>query len=247
MRIKQSWLEAEKRSFLGWDFTELEKGSSSDPLPWSYKEIVETLTLGRVLDMGTGGGEILLSLPIVPGETVATEMYLPNYEYAKARLQEAGVELVFVTAAQELPFDDQSFDTVLNRHETYDPKEVYRILKKGGNFMTQQVGGQNTRAFATWLLGKSPLVTSEDWDMAYAIEQLEAVGFEIIASEECVQPLKFYDMETFIYFAKIIEWEFPDFSVHKQYDKLHELEKQLVEKGYFEMLEHRFYIQCQRS
>lgn len=41
-----------------------------------------------------------------------------------------------------LPYEDESMDIIINRHESYDIYEVYRVLKKGGIFITQQVGGE---------------------------------------------------------------------------------------------------------
>ncbi len=33
------------------------------------------------------------------------------------------------------------FDLILNRHESYHPGEIARVLAPGGTFLTQQVGG----------------------------------------------------------------------------------------------------------
>ncbi|WP_365845908.1 hypothetical protein [Clostridium sp.] len=40
------------------------------------------------------------------------------------------------------PFEDNTFDIVINRHESYCVSEVKRILKTDGIFIAQQVGGK---------------------------------------------------------------------------------------------------------
>ncbi|MNJ78400.1 hypothetical protein D3C77_761450 [compost metagenome] len=49
---------------------------------------------------------------------------------------------------------------MINRHEAYSVQELNRILKPGGLFITQQVGGQNNRG----LLGEEGnLGTGDPW------------------------------------------------------------------------------------
>jgi len=74
---------------------------------------------------------------------------------------------------------------VINRHESFSASEVFRVLKPGGIFVTQQVGG---------------------------------------------------------YFAKIIEWEFPGFSVERCFDQLCMLQEQVDKNGFIRSREHRFLL-----
>ena len=46
--------------------------------------------------------------------------------------------------------DDNEFDIVINRHESYNEKELFRILKPNGLFITQQVGAYNNKDLATF-------------------------------------------------------------------------------------------------
>lgn len=241
------WLQAEKKVFEGWDFTEIDKYSESDPLPWSYFNMAKPYIRENkiILDMGTGGGEFLLSLVPFPGKTFATEMYRPNYDYAKDTMAKHGISLSFVSSENQLPYGDDMFDVILNRHESYDPNEVFRILKPGGVFLTQQVGGLNSLDLSTWLLnGKQE--GDDTWSMVKAKSALEKVGFKVTYSEESFPKLRFFDVATFVHFAKIIEWEFPGFSVSKHYEKLEALQERLDEVGYFELTEHRFLLKCEK-
>jgi len=50
-----------------------------------------------------------------------------------------------------------------------------------------------------------------------------------------------------VYFAKIISWEFPGFSVDKCFEELCKLNEELKIKGYIESFEHRFIIVCRKN
>lgn len=55
-------------------------------------------------------------------------------------------------------------------------------------------------------------------------------GFKTINGDEFFPMQKFFDIGALVYFAKIIEWEFPDFSVEKCFEKLCKLQSILEEK-----------------
>jgi SAM-dependent methyltransferase len=58
----------------GWDFSRVRDGG--DPVPWNYVDVVQQYLkpTDRVLDIGTGGGEIFLSLVPYFGEGVGIDM-----------------------------------------------------------------------------------------------------------------------------------------------------------------------------
>ena len=47
------------------------------------------------------------------------------------------------TGSPALPFEDSSFSLVVSRHESYVASEVARVLRPGGLFLTQQLGGDS--------------------------------------------------------------------------------------------------------
>ena len=79
--------EAWRADFSGWDFHWLEGRLVEDPLPWDYPRLVHDHFPGvnSMLDMGTGGGELLASLAPLPPETHVTESYPPNQVIAKVQ------------------------------------------------------------------------------------------------------------------------------------------------------------------
>ncbi|WP_342563547.1 methyltransferase domain-containing protein [Paenibacillus sp. FSL R7-0345] len=242
---KQSWLQEERRSFRGWDFSALAGRMEGEELPWNYEAAVRTYmnaAAGNLLDMGTGGGEFLLSLSPPPGRTYATEAYPPNVEICSKLLPQHGIELRQVFSDDSLPFADGSFELVMNRHEAFSAGEVYRILQPGGAFITQQVGGRNNRALSELLLGEDAAPADYGFCLEPVCSELQRSGFKVIETAEAFPLLRFRDVGALVYFAKIIEWEFPGFSVEKGYDRLIRLQQQLEREGYIESMEHRFMI-----
>ncbi|KKO52710.1 class I SAM-dependent methyltransferase [Paenibacillus sp. DMB20] len=241
---KAIWLAEEKKTFSGWDFSCIANRTSEEWLPWDYKEIVLSFMDAEttMLDMGTGGGEFLLSLHPPQGRTFATEAYPENFELCKRILLRHGIEVHQVFDDEHLPYEDDYFDLIINRHESFSSREVFRILKPGGIFVTQQVGGQNNRELSRFLLGNDAMRTEPDFNLQTAQDDLASAGFTICDGKEHFPYLRFFDIGALVYFAKIIEWEFPGFSVEKCFDQLCELQKTIEETGYMETIEHRFMI-----
>ena len=75
-----------------------------------------------------------------------------------------------------------------------------------------------------------------------SLERLTENSFDILYSDEYYPLLKFYDLGAIAYFAKIIEWEFINFSVDKTIDKFVILQKELERTGFISSKEHRFII-----
>ena len=143
--LYRQWKADEQAPFAGWDFSYLEGRMVEEIPPWNYVEIARSLvrTSTSVLDIATGGGEIFSQLAPFPKHTVAVEGWHPNVEVARRRLTPLGVQVVESGALTGLPFADQTFDLILNRHGGYNVGELHRLLQKNGQFCTQQVGGDS--------------------------------------------------------------------------------------------------------
>ena len=245
--IKQ-WKHEEDLTFKGWDFSHINGRWMSEPLPWDYRTIVLSLikSTDKLLDMGTGGGEFLLSLEHPFVQTSVTEAYPPNVELCNKKLSPLGITVMQTYDDDKLPFGNDNFDIVINRHESFDPAEVGRVLKKGGYFITQQVGGENDRDLSQRLIKdftpQFPLHTLE-----HNNEMLRRSGFTIQESQEAFTPVRFFDVGALVYFAKIIEWEFPNFSVANSLDSLCQCQKEIENKGFVQGKEHRFIIVAQKT
>lgn len=176
-----------------------------------------------VLDIGTGGGERLLSFAdVLPADTVATEGWAPNVPVATANLAPRGIAVVPYGAgtapAQPMPFPDRRFDLILDRHEAFDAPEIARTLRPGGVFLTQQVGADNF-VEAHELFGAP--VAYPDSTLAHATAGLEAAGLRIDDAAAWRGRTTFVDVGALLgYFARV-PWDVPaDFSVDVYRDVL---------------------------
>lgn len=237
-------LEAEK-PFSGWDFSYITDTGrmASEPMNWNYTSeiLARVRKADSLLDMGTGGGEYLSKLQPYPRNTFATEAYEPNVPIARNRLEPLGVKVVEVKDDNQLPFDYEQFDLIINKHESYSVSEIYRILKSGSHFVTQQVGGKD-HIDLNKALGANEDNGYSHWNLNYAVQELESAGFNIIKSLEQFPYTRFYDIGSLIYYLNAIPWQIPDFTVEKYFDKLLQIHNQIQEQGFIEFKEHRFFI-----
>ena len=219
-----------------------------DDLPWDYREeILRYLKPEmRILDIDTGGGEFLLSLNHPYENTAATENYPPNVDLCRETLLPLGVDFRAADGKGVLPFEDASFDMVINRHGDFNPSEIYRVLKPGGLFITQQVGAENDRELIELLCGQTDLPFPDQY-LKITADLFSQTGCEILDGRECYRPIRFYDVGALVWFARITEWEFPGFSVDSCLDRLLLAQNVLEDRGSICGEIHRFFMVCSKG
>lgn len=231
----------------GWDFSYLQGRWQLQPSSWDYPEKVRQRMRDAIalLDMGTGGGELLSTLAPLPRMACATEGYPPNVHVAQERLRPLGVQVVHVEESQaRLPFQEAAFDLVINRHAGYSAREVHRILKPGCCFITQQVGGSNNVELNKVLGG--PPFRYAYWTLAYALGELEQAGFVITEQIDELRETEFYDIGAVVYYLHRISWQIDDFSEEKYSDRLSRLHELIQVQGKLVTHYHRFYIEARK-
>ncbi|MBR5519088.1 MAG: class I SAM-dependent methyltransferase [Clostridia bacterium] len=248
-RYREIWEAEEAIAHIhGWDFSHIHgRYSEEEDLPWDYATVIRRYLREdmRILDYDTGGGEFLCSLNHPPHLTAATEGYPPNVELCRQELLPLGIDFRPCSDPARIPFEDESFDVILNRHGDFCPTELYRLLKKGGIFITQQVGEDNERELVEMLLPG----TEKPFSHLNLREQKQAfidAGFTILDEGESFRPIRFTDIGALVWFARIIEWEFPNFSVARCFDRLMHLQKTLDQGGKIEGTTHRYLIVAQK-
>lgn len=242
--LRRRWLAEESAAFTGWDFSRLAGRMTSETTPWDYLTVVGKYLRPeyRLLDMGTGGGEFLLNELHHPyRNTYVTESYPPNYELCLQRLAPLGITVKRIGQDEVIPYVDEEFDIVINRHESFDAAEVFRVLKPGGVFITQQVGDQDVRELSEMLIGDY-VPDVEGHDLAANQSLLADAGFNVIESGEAFPGVRISDVGALVYFAKIIEWQFPGFTVDGNFDALLNAQRMLDKDGFIGAREHRFYL-----
>jgi SAM-dependent methyltransferase len=225
-------LEAEALAapFSGWDFSWLRTRSSTEPLPWSYRREVARYSgsAATMLDMGTGGGEVLSRLRSRPPRTVAIEAWPPNVPVAAARLRPLGIPVVQNEHAPNntepdgsggrLPFGDGAFELVINRHEAFRAAEVSRVLAPGGAFVTQQVDFSSYEGLYR-LLGLTVPAQRDSW-LPMARRQVADAGLAEVTAIGGEEIQHFDDVAAVIYYLRVISWAIPEYSLPAHRERL---------------------------
>lgn len=251
--IKQ-WEAEENHAFQGWDFSHISNRWHSPNPPWDYASIVKSYLKesDTLLDMGTGGGEVLLSINHPHKNTYATEAYEPNFELCKKTLSPLGITVARTytdenfNSDDKIPFDDQFFNVVINRHDSFDLAEVDRVLKPGGYFITQQVGEDDCNEFAK-MLNDNYVYSVPGHSLENYTDTLIGMDYDIIKTDEAKYPVKFFDVGALVFYAKIIAWEFPNFSVKTHLQKLLHCHQKITDSGSLQGTGHSFYFVAKKT
>lgn len=218
----------------GWDFSWFDGRATEERPPWGYAALMGE-RMGHVacaLDIETGGGEVLATVPRPPALLVATESWPPNIAVAHARLAPLGVHVVAVADAPTLPFVANRFDLVVSRHPVvilWD--EIARVLRPGGTYLSQQIGAGTNRELTDFMMGPQPV------NQRRSIESLRAAaedaGLEVVDLQTCALRVEFYDIAAIVYFLRKVHWTVPDFSVQKYEQRLRAMHELIEGEGPF--------------
>ena len=196
----------------GWDFSRVRDGR--DPLPWNYVDVVKQYLkpTDRVLDIGTGGGEIFLSLAPYFGEGVGIDDDAAMIKTAQLNQSNLSIDNVSLMRmnGQDLQYNSEEFDVVLSRHVWVYTNEVVRVLRPGGYFIMQAVGilsSQNFREAFGWVWSPDSEYHQSAADVA---EQFRSQGCHIIALGEYDVPYWFQDIESFMFWLMWTPWAYPE-------------------------------------
>ncbi|PID51912.1 MAG: SAM-dependent methyltransferase [Candidatus Moraniibacteriota bacterium] len=240
------WKKEESMAHItGWDFSHIDGRYEEEELPWNYEQIVRQYLKEDdvLLDLDTGGGEFLLRLGHQPERTYATEGFRPNFVHCQKTLGEKGIDVQYlqIDTGKSFPYPDNFFDVIINRHGNINAAEIYRVLKSDGYFITQQVGADNDREFVELLTPKAQKPFPNN-TLAQSTASLEKAGFNIVKSDEAHTKLTFFDVGALVWFAKIIQWEFVDFSVDGNLAQLRNAQNIIEQQGRLEGKTHRFFV-----
>ena len=193
------------------------------------------------------GWWVLLSLGHLYSMTTAIEAYPPNVELCQHVLTPLGIDFHAADGGEPLPFPDESFDIITNRHGDYDISEIYRTLKPAGFFITQQVGAENDRDLVNLLQPELTELPFPEQYLSIQEKTFRKQGFKILESAESYPAIRFFDVGALVWFAKIIAWEFIDFSVDHSLNQLYKEQAIIYEQGYLSGKTHRFYLVAKKN
>lgn len=238
--------EAEAAPIDGWDFSWLDGRATEARPSWRYSRLVaeRAAAATSMLDLQSGGGELLAGLPAIPPRMVATEGFAPNVAKAGRLLHPRGA--VIVQAHDDrpaLPFADAAFDLVTSRHPiTAWWSEIARVLAPGGTYLSQEVGPDSVRELSERIMGPWPSGTARDPEHARA--SAAAAGLEVRDLQFERLPMTFDDIGAVVYFLRLVIWIVPGFSVERFRPELWSLHQQIEADGPFVAHSTRFLIEA---
>ncbi len=145
-------------------------------LPWDYKkrlmEFVKPNT--NLLIMGIEDEKFTLSLDHDFAFTAVTAD--KSCDYAEL-LERYGI--CVKEESTKLDFDDETFDLVLNYHSPYDANEVKRVLKKGGHFITEQIGSRDREELTEYKSDIEP-----DYNLENKSVELKNLDFKTVYTNQ---------------------------------------------------------------
>jgi SAM-dependent methyltransferase len=195
-----------------------------------------------VLDLGTGGGEVLSRI-LAGGDAraIASEEWHVNAPIAARRLNPLGASVVRADSMR-LPFVASRFDLVLDRHEALGPDEVARVLVPGGTVITQQCGPDDWPELARFL-------HKVKFDDHFNIYQrgFAAAGLAIDEARWHEGRVAFEALGDLVYMLLVAPWSFPDFDPRRDIDALLALEDALGTPDGIVVTEMRYLIVASKS
>ncbi|BAL92579.1 putative methyltransferase [Actinoplanes missouriensis 431] len=228
-------------SMTGWEFAWLDGLAVESEPSWSYPELARPLLRrsASVLDLDTGGGELLAELAPLPPHTVAVESWARNTPAAAARLSPFGVPV-----RTELPAGENEFDLVLSRHGRLPAPDIARLLKPGGVLLTQQVGSDDL-ADLNVALGAPP-PHPRRWDAEVAAASLQTAGLRVTEVREEHPPVTFRDITAVVHQLRTVPWQIRDFTPERYERALARLGALIRARGEFTARAHRFLLRAER-
>jgi len=238
--------EAEAAPIEGWDFSWLNGRATEERPRWGYSGLLaeRAKEVSSLLDLQTGGGELLDQLPRLPPLTVATEGWEPNMRRAARRLHP---RRAWVVAARDdrptLPFGAGTFDLIVSRHPVVTPwDEVVRVLRPGGRYLSQQVGPHSMREVTEFFMGSQPATSPRSPELARGKAVTAGLRIEELKTERL--RATFADVGAVVYFLRLVIWTVPDFSVEKYRDRLTAMHREITVNGPFVAHATRFLIEA---
>jgi SAM-dependent methyltransferase len=239
----------------GWDFSWFDGRASEQRPPWGYaRQLGERMAAlagvpgAAALDLETGGGEVLASIPAGPPVLVATETWPPNVEVARRNLARLGAEVVAMDdELDDLPFGDATFDLVVSRHPVavrWD--EVARVLKPGGTYFSQEVGAGSVRELTEFLMGPLPADDGPDRDPKWSVQDATRAGLEVVDLQQFRGRMEFGDVAAVVVFLRKVVWIVPGFTVERYLDRLRALHEQIAASGPFPATSVRFLFEARK-
>ncbi|MBD2870363.1 class I SAM-dependent methyltransferase [Paenibacillus arenilitoris] len=191
-------------SLNGWDFSKVR--SASEGAKWDfYHEVSQRCKKSDILlDIGTGGGEALLSITEAALLLVGIDSSVGMLEAANANLKSSRISNVRILQmdADKLDFPHEFFNVVSSRHAPINSEEVARVLVDDGIFLTQQVS-EDDKINIKNAFGRGQSFGIQDGTLKNNyITELREAGFHNIQAFDCDATEWYQSYEDLIFLLK---------------------------------------------
>ncbi|MDQ1726010.1 MAG: hypothetical protein QOK14_55 [Frankiaceae bacterium] len=231
----------------GWDFSWFAGRASEERPSWGYAGLLadRMARASAALDLQTGGGEVLATIPQGPPRLTATESWAPNLHIARRNLAHLGAVVVESPDAGPLPFADASFDLVTSRHPTVTVwPEIARVLQPGGAYLSQQVGAGSNHELSEAFLG--PFEPNAVRSTERAVTDAEDAGLTVVDLREETLRVTFDDIGAVVHFLRKVVWTVPGFTAERYLPQLRLLHDDIQANGPFVAHSRRFLIEARK-
>ncbi|GHH69735.1 methyltransferase type 11 [Streptomyces sulfonofaciens] len=241
--------EAEAVSVDGWDFSWLDGRATEQRPEWGYQRLMAERMAGAsaALDVQTGGGEVLAGVPRLAPLTAATESWPPNIAKATALLHPRGAVVVADPDEPPLPFADGAFDLVTSRHPvTVWWREIARVLRPGGTYLSQQVGPASVFELVEYFTGPRTEEERRGRHPDTARRAAAAAGLDVVDLRSARLRIEFFDIGAVVYFLRKVIWMVPGFTVDRHRARLRELDALIRAEGPFVAHSTRYLVEARK-
>jgi SAM-dependent methyltransferase len=243
--------EAESEAVEGWDFSWFDDRATEERPSWGYAKMLvpRVETAQRVLDIQTGGGEVLAGVLAqileTPDTLAATESWDPNAAIARRNLSPFGVSVAVIPDDAALPFPADHFDLITSRHPTITIwSEIARVLRPRGSYFSQQVGAGSNRELTDFIMGPQPV--SKRRTAQRAVDQAKNAGLHVVDLRQESLRTVFNDVGAVVYFLRKVYWTVPGFTVEEYRGRLSSLHEKIERDGPFVAHAQRFLIEARK-
>jgi len=192
----------------GWDFSNVK--FFRDKVPWNYHDVVIRYSQldFKLIDIGTGGGEIFLDFAPTFETGIGIDKNFSMLENASQLARSSNNKNSYFSQMHsgKLGIATQSKDLILCKHASFEISEIIRCLKPNGIFITQQVGRNNTKKiceiFECGTYGEIPI------DTGYGLNEIGKIfiekGCRILEKGEYDVDYFFLDLESMLFWLQAI-------------------------------------------
>jgi len=237
-------------SLMGWDFSKIAKRKKVVGKKWDFLKIIKKYINKEtiLLDIGTGGGEMLLRVAKFVKKAYGIDKSKSMIITARKNLKKSKLSNVeFILAdAKRLPFPKEFFDVVISRHAPFYAGELFRVLRPGGFFITQQVKEKDKQNIKT-IFGRGQMFSQRDGVlMNKYIKELKHKGFKIL-KKDTYNAVEYYKTIDDLIFLLKNTPIIPDFDLKKDEKNIKKIEERYKTKYGIKTNLSRFLIVCKKE